>query len=38
MFHRQLPFRIGFFFRGACKSMQPISYFNLQVSMAKTIE
>lgn len=27
-----------FFFRGACKSMQPISYFNLQVSTAKTKE
>ena len=27
-----------FFFRGVCKSMQPISYVNLQVSMAKIIE
>lgn len=39
MFHRQLPFCfVLFFFRGPCKSMQPISYFNLQVSTAKTKE
>lgn len=38
MFHHQLPFFFFYFFRGVCKSMQPISYFNLQVSMANTIE